>query len=325
MPKKSLDKISTPEQFNDSPITNILATKERNIFVINRTQENKDLYSNFDNLFNTFLLKLPENNVKKYVNYVFTKNIIYIGNSVGFKTDLVFSRLYKTESKLFGIVLDSSVLEIDIKTGDTSRIDDCIYASYFGLVRSAILLNKQEIAKNQDLHKLLCTYLYHIFIRAIGQKTIYNEKQKSLVRLACTYIYYRQFLTQTHNMTVSLIKRYHSELFNKNDLDEFIPLLDNVSKYNTVKDIPKILVDLNVYHDNPSNITIQLIRIIESTGYYSLIGSLDQLIGMVILSKYPTQLFSRSCLTIDKIHDSVEIIISKFIDTIQFEKSKMME
>lgn len=316
-----INKLFPPKQFNDSDVSKLLLTKERNIVVFIRN-ENNTKYETFDEIFKLYLTKLPNNEVKKNVSNLFNKGMVYFGASSSSKHDVIFSRiLLSPDDKLVGIVLDSNVLDIDVSTGETSAIDDCVYATYFSLVRAGVLNNDDVIRKDKDLHKLLTTYIWHMILRSVGQRTIYNDKQKKLIHIVCIYAYYRHFLKHKHAMTNSIIKRDYSVFFSKEELDEFLPLLEDLSKYDDIKHLPQMLSSMKIYHDKPASLTLNLLSKMGNTGFYAYVSSLDQLIGMVVLSKYPTNLYPKTTTVSDKIHDSVEKIMLKYIDKIQFSPS----
>ena len=132
-------------------------TAERQLQIFPRTNYQKDdlnkkIYETFDEQFKLFLYKLPKNNVKVIVEKMFNSKLIYFGYS---RTEIkrIFARVVLDKNKLVGIILNPSVLGIDIATGETDAIDSCIYASYYGALRAAMLIYKDDVAKNLPLHK----------------------------------------------------------------------------------------------------------------------------------------------------------------------------
>lgn len=319
-----IDKLFPPRRFNDSSVSSMLATRERNIYVIERSEKHKNVYDNFDELFSVYLNKLPGNNIKKYVTNLFNKNLVFVGTSTSAKNDAIFSRLFLPTNKLNGIVLDSVILDIDVTTGETNNVDNCIYATYHGLIRASILTNKDIVSKNKDLHKLVINYIYRIFLQVIGQSAIYNEKQKSFINMTCAYSFYRHFLKQRHPLALSNTKRDFKNIFDKETIDEFADGMKDISRYDSTKDIPKILIDLNIYHDAPGKMMIKLLEILGNSGTYSLIGGLDQLIAMMVLAKYPTNLIPKRALTNQNVHETIEKIVTKYIDGLQYQTTQLL-
>lgn len=307
------------QHYNVSPVSNALKTEEINIYWLDKEPGNKEIYGRFNEDFKLYLSKMPSNDVKKHVEFAFNKSLVFIGFSKG-KTPAIFSRLLlgKTE-KVAGIVLDSQDMDIEISTGETPSIDDCIYAVYYSLIRAAVLSNKDAIAKDKELHKNLAIYLNQIFLRALGKGTIYNEKQKHSIMIACIYIYHRHYLQQKHLSALSFLKRNYSNIVDKASLEEIVPKLEATSKYATIQDIAKILVDLNILTANPNLITMNLLRNLATSGFYHLIGSLDLFIGFVVLSRYPTGLYPRSAMVSDKLHRTVEQIILKYLAKVEYD------
>ena len=310
----SLDKYD-PKLFNDSSVNQVLLTKEKNIMAIYRNDQSKELYTNFDGQLQSYLAKIQNTNIKTYISNLLSKTNIFIGNSVG-KGDIIYSRVLLSQNKLGAIILDSTLLDIDIETGDTPSIDNCVYAIYLSLIRAGLLINRDDIIKNMDIHKLVSSYIYLIFLKTIGQKMIY-DKQKKLINMICIYIYFSHFLLYKQGPILTIMKSEFGDLFDKPLLQEFSTLI-KPTKYSHIKDIPNVLIDLNIYNDSPSKLYLELLRLFGNIGFYSLISSLDLLIGMIIVSKYPSELFSKNTLTSIKLHDGLETLVTKYIDNIAY-------
>lgn len=322
----SMDRyIDTPKFTNDSPVSDILLKKESSIAIVVRKQNNNEFYKNFDESFKIYLSKLPRNDVRKYVEKIFSDGRIFIGINRAIKSEIVFSRvMIAKNTKFIGIILDSSNLDIDIETGDPSSVDECIYASYFGIIRGSVLINSPSISKDMDLHKLLSTYINLIVMKTLGRTAILNDKQKAALIMLSAYAYFKHFINMRHSQILSTIKKEFNDLVSKEYIDEFLPLFEKISKYNTLHDIPKMLIDLNLYNGNPGSFLMSLIKIMGNAGFYSFIGTLDYFISMIVVCKYPTELYNKGCLTTSKLHDSIEDVIIKYIDKMPFEKPSVM-
>lgn len=331
MDAKKIERIYSVKHYRtgeNKDISDVLLSSERNIAVRVRDPNNEvsaKVYSNFDDLFGTYLSKLPNNNVKKYVSEIFNKKLIFIGFSAS-RTGAVFVRALVTDddSKLAGVVLENEKLGIDMYTGETNNIDDCIYACYYGLLRAAVITNASSISGDYDLHRLLTTYLYQIFLKSIGQRTVYSDKAKNLLRLACIYAYYRHFYKKNHQRAISIIKREYSNSFDKEQLKEFLPLLNGISKYNSIKEIPKMLIDLNVVHESPNAVLLSFLRTVGNEAFYNIIGSLDHLIATVACLKYPTDLLGNQAGVSSRLHDNVDNIMEKYLKKLKYEISRVL-
>lgn len=311
--------------FSDSDVNNILQDDEQKILLILKDQKSAAIYSTFNEDFFLYLSKLPNNIMKQQVQNLVNKDLIYLGLSKS-KPDNVFVRLLLTvENKLAGVVLDTQQLNIDSVTGSSESIDECVYASYFGMVRAAVILNKSLIRQNKEIHKLLSTYLYLLTVKAIGTDKIYSPKHKGFIHMCCIYIYYKYYLKEKHSYILSIIERDYGAFLGEDVIDEFLPTLDKMEGYNSIKDLPKILVDCNLLNESPNAVTVSLIKILKQIGFYSLIGPLDYFIGLVILSKYPVEFFSKKCLLNQKIQDSVEDIVKEYMDKIKYDLTAVLK
>ena len=316
-----LNKRFQPITFNDSVVDNVLITPETKIHVLPHSEKNQSIYDTFYQQLGLFLKKLPNNAVKKSVENLYNKKLIFIGFTLSKSQAKEISTrilLDKSSNKLNGIVLNSINLDINITTGETNNIDNCIYAIYFGVLRTALVIS-QNIKSNDDLHKLLTTYMYLVFTKTIGKNIFATQRQKDFLRLSCIYIYYIYFFNEKHTYAVSLLKRKYSDVVDKEIFEDFIKKINENKGYTNIKDIPKLLIDLKIVFVDPKQIYMSMIRSLKPIGFYTFIGPYDQFIASMILCKYPTDLFSRQNLTNQKIHDAVEKLVEKYVTKIRYE------
>lgn len=314
-----LDKQFQPTFFSDTDVNSILKADEQKILTIKKVAKSTDLYNAFKEDFSNYLTKMPNNVVKESCRNLLNKDLIYLGVAKTKPDNVVVRPLITTTDKLAGIILDSQQLGVDPTTGIADSIDECIYATYFGLVRSVVLLNKSEIRQNKDLHKLLSTYLYFLFLKVIGSDKLYSEKQKALVHMLSIYIYYKHYLKEKHSYILSILQRDYEKFIGKEHMEEFLPVLENVQNYTSLKEFPKMLIDTKVINESPNVMIMSLLKMLKPMGFYSLVGPLDYFIPLVITTKYPVEFIGAKAPTNDKIQNAVEDIISKYIDSISYD------
>jgi len=314
-----LNKYFQPHFFSDTDVNAALSKDELKIFIIDKDKEGQPIYDVFNDDFSKYLGKMPDNIVKDSCRNLLNKNLIFLGIAKS-KPDMVVVRPLITKTdKLAGIILDSQQLGVDPTAGSTNSIDECIYAVYFGLIRSVVLINKSEIRQNKDLHKLLSTYLYLLFLKAIGSDKLYSEKQKSLVHMLSIYIYYKHYLNERHGYILSILQRDYENFIGKENLKEFLPVLEKMQSYTSLKDFPKMLIDAKVINESPNVLIMSLLRMLKPMGFYALVGSLDYFIPLVIITKYPIEFIGNKAPTNDKIQNAVEEIMSKYVDKIKYD------
>jgi len=316
-----INKIFQPKFFSDSSINVTLRGDEQKIFIIPRTEKNAEIYENFSKDFSDYLMKLPNGIVKDCCRKLLNNNLIFLGIAKTKPDNVVVRLLITNEDKFAGITLDSQQLGIDPITGITDSIDECIYASYFGFIRSVILINKNSIRQNKDIHKLLTTYLYLLFIKAFGADKIYSEKQRILLHLLTIYIYYRHYLKEKHDYVLSIIQNRYTKIIDREYIEEFLPTLEKMKSYNDIRDFSKMVVDCKIVNESPNFLTINLLKMLKPMGFYCLIGPLDYFITFVILAKYPITFIGNKIPNNEKLQNSIEGIIEKYIDNIKFDFS----
>jgi len=317
----NIDKLFQPKFFSNSDVNNILLDSEQKMLVIDKNSESESIYTNFYNDLSTYISKLSNNSVKSQVQNLLNKDLIYLGLSKT-KIDNIFSRLLiTTDNKLAGIVLDTQQLAIDPITGSCESADECTYAVYFGLVRAAVVLNKDEIRKDKDLHKLMTTYLYLLLLKAVGIDKIYSEKFKVFIHILAIYMYYKYYLKEKHNFIISILENDYEPFIGKKNIEEFLPTIEKFVDYQSIKDFPKMLIDAKLWTENPNIITIALLKTLKPTGFYCLLGPLDYFVSLAVVSKYPVEFFSKKSLVNEKLQDAIEEIIVKYINKIKYDLS----
>lgn len=278
--------------FSKSDIDNILLSKTVGSFYFYKnTDKNKPVYDNFNNDFSMFLSKLPSNLVKKYVTEIFNRDLIYLGSTQLAKSEGFFSRIDLTDNdELRMVILDVKELDIDVKTGDAENIDDCIYASYFSFIRACIIANRVVIKTDYKLHDLLSQYLYLIVLSVLNSKNLISSaKQKLFIKMICYYAFNRYFIKDSFSVTIKKLKNS----FDTSIFEEFYPRLKDINKYESVKDIPKMLIDSKVLTIDPNVFTIELIKRFKQYGFLCIYGPLDMFAAFSIVSKYPFSLIEK--------------------------------
>ena len=305
--------------FADSDVNKILKESEQKVLVIYKDKESASVYSTFNEDISTFLMKLPPGFVKDQVQNIINKDLLYLGFSVH-KINNVFARLFITnEDKLAGICLLASQLGIDVETGTPDSPDECVYATYFELCRAAILLNRNAIRQNKDLHKLLSTYVYIVLMKTLGPDKVFTEKAKTFVHMAAIYLYYKYYVKEKHAYILTIIERDYKDFLDEKAVKEFLPTLDKMSTYDSIKDFPKMLIEMKLYQESPNNFILTLLRNLRPVAFYSFMGSLDYLVALAVTSKYPIDLLSKKAVVNEKIQNSIEEIIVKYMDQIKFD------
>lgn len=317
------NKVFPPKYFSNSEMADIFVRNEKHIYKIKREGDNlESIYKNFDEYFGLYLSKLSDSPCKKYCQFMLDRKIIFLGTSINTRNSIIFCRtLITPDNKLNGVVLDSNVLSVNPITGETDSIDDCVYASYYGLIRSAILTNIKEISKDKDLHKYIIAYLNSLILRTLEQKSSYTPKHKQLIMLSCIYMFYRHFMSEKHQTCLSIIKRDYRDEFPDDFLLNTLPLMTNLTKHSEMKHIFNLLVDLHVLVDSPAMQLFKLIQYAQNNGFYCIVGTLDVFVPLIILTRYNTNLFEKKLLINEDLQTNVENIIGTYIKKINYSMS----
>ena len=310
----------TPRLFNSNVIEDMLKTNEVKVIIVLRNEENSKAYENFDNDFGLYLEKLPNSSMKKIVSFIFNKKLVFYGTAKNEDGTAISRCLISKNDKLAGIVLNSYALDISISKGDTPQIDECIYATYSGIIRAATILRKQEIRKDYELHKLISSYVYLLFLKILGKHITISQQQKEQLQLICAYLFYRQFLEEKHDGAIKKVqKAFVGDIIEKKNFDEYKDSLEKLIPFNSFKDFPRVVQELNIATITQQQTMMLIIKVVEKFGFYSLIGSLDGLLSVILLSKYPTDLVSRGLMVNNEIQDKIEKKMEKYINLLAFD------
>lgn len=316
---KKLDGEYQPRFFNSSEIEDFLKTNENKVIIVLRLPENQDAYTNFDKDFSSFLNKLPNSPLKTAVGSLMNKNLVFFGTAKNVDGTTYSRALISKNEKLAGIVLNSYALDISLKEGSTPSIDECIYATYYGLIRAAILIHKEEVKKDRELQKLIADFLFSLIIRVMGRNISVNSQQKQFLQLIVIYLFHKQFCEEKHSKIIKLLNKNYNDYFDKDFLEKYNQYIEKLDSFTSIKDLPKIVQNFNISDVNPSQLTMNLIRSVGSQGFHILIGSLDQLIASIILAKYPTEVVSNGFSANRDLQAKIESKVSKYINQINFE------
>lgn len=298
-------------------MSSLMKTKEKKLLLIKKSETNQKIYEEFNNQFKLYLDKFPKDNVFKYVEELYNKDMIYLAQGSSSK-DIVLSRILSDGGKLYGIALNINNLDIELEEKDNQFIgcsinnpEDSIFAVYFSLIRYLMINDESKVLKDIDLHKLITTYLYFQVLKVINLKNIFSQKHKQSIQLAVIYIYVKSFLGFPHAKCLNYINKNFSDIIPKELFDELSPKLETVSKYKTFIDLPKVLIDMKIYTDSVNKFQLMLLKLFGQNGFFGLNSGLDYIVGMIILSKYPTDIFNKNILTTMKIHDNIEDYVLK--------------
>jgi hypothetical protein len=340
MNKNFLEKSFEPEFFNDSDLNKLLSAHEKAIMIIDddETEVNKLFYDSFFNKLSECISKFNNSIIKKLVLDLYSRRKILLGVSDTDKVDPIFSRLFIDipSISLYGVSIDlyrfnfdinkminDKKVAIDYSTNFINKLsnkdmNNIIYILYYSLIRASILLNHKSIFSNTKLHINLINYFKFLTIKSIGNRILISEQQKKLVHFACAYLYFKQFLNYKHIQAISAVRTILSDILEKDFISENSNIINIISKYDDIKDMGKILIDLKVININPNQVIMNMYKVLTPVGFFGLSSTLDILITMCILSKYPTDLYDKSTYTIDSIHNVVEDEIIPLIKKIKY-------
>jgi hypothetical protein len=221
----------------------------------------KEAYNNFDNMFNIFLSKFSDSyRIKKVVKIPFDAKIILFGAPVTELKEKLFVRCaLDDQNRLFGIILDTVSLGINMETGDTLNIDNCIYATYFGMIRAAVVTQEKLVKEDEEFNQKMSNYLYLLFLKAIGADQFLSRVKQMMLQIACTFLYYKHYFGMKDSAVYNLITKQYQQLINPDVVKAFYTKYKNaLSKFNHIRQIPQFLFDIGLLKTHPNKVLLNI-------------------------------------------------------------------
>lgn len=313
---QNISKIFPARKMTTSSDTSQLVFKlEKNIMILGRKHPQAQItYNRFYEDLLLYCSKMSSSTAKYHIETIVNRNLVFIGNVESTSKSGVIGTFVENKNKLAGIILESSELSIDVDTGITSNIDQCFFAAYFQLIRSAVVLEEKSILKDSDLHKLVCKYLNLLCLKFIGSNVNLNDKQKQFLEILTSYFYFRFMLNKHHEQA----KELSTAPFDKDIKSEVQFLMARLSKYEHMKDIFKAFIDFNITNESPNLLIMKALSKFKSFTFYSFTTSLDYLIALSIVSKYPAD-FCSSGIVNNSLQDQIEKKLETHLKTISYD------
>ena len=283
--------------------------------------KNEFNYKEFYELFGLYLSKMPNNLMTKQVNNLYNRKGIFSGMRLVKSNIYPYSRLIIKDKKLNGVVLDTQQLNIKLD-GETDNIDNCVYSTYFSMIRAAIICNEDDILGDYDFHALVISYFYYIILKTFGQINVLTKQQLDGILLVCGYLYLRYHLSMNHSSAKNRVFKIFDKI-DKDTLKMYSPKFEMLSKHKHIKDIGKALIDLEIISEDPNKILIKLIQLFGKTHFYNLTGPLSYVVGSIILSNYPSNLFEKNVIINNKLQSKIEKETLEYLGKTKYEIHKM--
>jgi len=308
--------IFKPEAINPKDNELPIFVGERRLAIsLPRDPDAKEAYDHFYQSIGTFIEKVPNAPARNAVSKLYERRIIFLGRDVTIpaKTGIIGSYLIN-KTKFAGVILDTVELEIDAESGETSNIDSCFYASYFEFLRAASAIHSARIKEDRRFHEYLIKYLFYIYLRLIGVNVNLNTKQKDLLNILCSYFFYRFLVGIQHQLAKETVYKTIPKDFQK----EVDSLVSRLEKYTGMRDIFKGLVDFRLTSESPPALMIKALSRFKPTVFYALTSSLDYLISVAVVSKYPMGIL-RNVAVSNELQSSIEEFMIPLINQVKFD------
>jgi hypothetical protein len=299
--------------------TNTLTKSENKIYAFARDQSNSRLYDRLDADMALYASKLGSSPVKATVNMLLNRDLIFLG--VGqVQAAGNIARLAISNNKLAGVILEASQLEINTQSGETTRIDDAIYAAYYTVIRGVAVINRDKLKSNTTLNNAVLNYLKFLFLKTLKLPQL-GGKQLTILEALIGCFYYKFYYNVKASEALALsMKRIKSD--DKDEIENMI-LDASLDRYKEFRDIFKAMVDLRVTFDPPNKLLADIILSLKLSGFLRITSHrLDHLIAAIVTSQYQTG-FLRNLNVNTKIQAEVEKEMSNYIKQMTFDTTSL--
>ena len=309
---------STQKQYNKDELSILIRSKEH------ADEASKKMYNNFNDQLSLYLSKMSDSVPKKVVSELLLRDLIYIGLASRANEHGVFVRVLYKDNKLTGVGLDARDLSISIKDGSCDDISDCIYASYYGAIRTCVLEFEKEINKDETVNKIAYSYILTAILKSIGKKIPLNIKQKDILKIAVAYLYFRHYQKERHLSALNRIEKEFGELINHKVFLEVFKNNKNIEKFDNIKEVGHLLSTLRIFYDNPNVILLHMLQNFKKNVFYNIITSLDTLVAMMVTAIHPNYLFDSSAVILSKLQSHLENhMFEKYFKRLKFADFKI--
>jgi hypothetical protein len=297
---------------DDSPLTKT----EKELLLLPRNKINEKKYEKFDTDFMLYLMKTPNSPVKTVVDRLFNNQMVFIGSDSK-QNGTLGSFMLNSSEKMVGIGLDATDLDIDLLTGETSNIDQCVYATYFNFIRGVVLINRREIKANKELNELIVSYMINIIKKSINMPSALNPKQTIIYEAVVRQFYYQfmLFYDFDHAFDMFTLKEILPEL--QDEIEELFRTSE-MNRYTQFRDIYKALYDLKVMPEPPNKMLMTGLSKLGMSQFLYVNQIIDYLIASIVLANYPAAGFSNNLFVNRKVQEQIEQIMFKYGSNVKY-------
>ena len=301
--KIKLKNIFDIEKFRLIADDSLLTKTEKEMILFPRNKINEAKYEKFDTDLMIYLMKVQNSEAKKFVEKMFNDKLIFLGTDT--KQNGTFGGpLITGETKLAGVCLDASDLDISLSSGETSNIDLCFYSAYFNFIRATVLIKRKELKQDTEFNDVIISYLKNVIKKSIGMDTL-NPKQEIMYEALVRQFYYQFMLFYSDfNFAMEFTMKAVADEF-KSEIEEIFRT-NEMNKYTHFRDIFKALYDLKLVMENPNKMLMTSLNKLGISQFLYVTTVIDYLIASIILANYPGSTFTKNLFVSRKIQEEVE-------------------
>jgi hypothetical protein len=245
---------------------NILINQEQDIAKVTRSAETTNQYTTFDENLLKSLTKFTKPALKSQLEQLIKDRKIFFGiTKQSFPATFGTYRLH--QDYLESIILDSHLLDIDLKTGDSIKPNNLLYATYYTLIRVIVKTFFDDIKKNETLINMLLTYYQFLFIKQFKFIGLIDKKKRIFDILVGVFVY--RFIIG-YNSVGALNRVFDNLKMSPDEEKELRTFFDNsmIDKYTKFNEIFRSFNDFKITTETPMDLAMTLMMKIKNQHIY---------------------------------------------------------
>lgn len=294
----------------------ILVSGSQLMLLMLKNDNTKAVYDNFNsNYLQPFIdSKLPTD-LKSIINNIYKRDIIYIGVHPKSNSN-VLGHYVTNHDSLAAIILNSSMIDIDIVTGECNEPDTATLVTYQQFIRYIVDTNIDKIKSNDELHSLLISYYISLLKKYLELDSL-NDKQSELLSILVTVVYYKHFLMLDHKLACSKIATFANYPDLKSVLSD-----PSLIKTNNIAQITNLIVDYHLISQlqSPNALVFKLLSKLKIIPYLSIISNLSYLISSIVVANQNLIHF-QSLKISPNLQSNIEKMIVPFINNVKYDST----
>lgn len=299
---------------NDNPNDNVLVRLEKLFLYLFRSKDSEKIYQNFDDQLKTYLNKISGNSKDICLQLLNRKAMLMSVNPKKL-TNILGTYVSSESNKLLFVAAEISIFDIDVLDGTIGNIEELVNQYYYQFIRATIR-SFPEISKNMDLHYMVIQIYSYLLMKTLRIPTLVDKKVE-LLKYITGILYLKHFVKMDFNLAKEKVLPLIDSKLQKEIISTVPDAL--LTKYNDIKDILKLVIDLKLVFDTPNNLTYQMLSQLKVVSFLSITSTFDHLIASLIAALTSVEYY-KPLLINKQLQEKLEANILQYANKMKYEE-----